>query len=65
MHYFMYKDNQGFWRWRFVAANNRIIAVSSESYHNESDCLWSINLIKGSSDAPVQQPTPAVRPLRR
>jgi uncharacterized protein YegP (UPF0339 family) len=49
----MYKDASGYWRWRFVASNNRIIAVSSESYHNESDCLWSINLVKGSNGAPV------------
>lgn len=51
--YYIYKDAGGYWRWRFVAANNRIIAVSSESYHNEKDCLWSIGLVKGSSDAPV------------
>jgi uncharacterized protein YegP (UPF0339 family) len=49
----MFRDSQGLWRWRFVAANNRIIAVSSESYYNESDCLYSINLVKGSAAAPV------------
>lgn len=52
-YYVMYQDTAGYWRWRFVAANNRIIAVSSESYHNKNDCLWSINLVKGSANAPV------------
>lgn len=52
--YYMYKDTSGFWRWRFMTTtNNRIIAVSSESYHNASDCEWSINLVKGSSNAAV------------
>lgn len=53
MAYHMYRDTAGYWRWKFLAANNRTIAVSSESYHNEADCLWSINLVKGSSAAPV------------
>jgi uncharacterized protein YegP (UPF0339 family) len=53
MAYYMYRDSQNQWRWRFVAANNRVIAVSSEAYHNETDCRWSINLIKGSGGAPV------------
>jgi uncharacterized protein YegP (UPF0339 family) len=51
--YYMKKDNQGQWRWRFVASNGRTIAVSSEAYHNEADCLHSIALVKGSSTAPV------------
>ena len=54
MHYEMYVGQDGYWRWRFVAANNRIIAMSSESYHNQNDCLWSVNLVKGSSAAPVR-----------
>ena len=53
MKFYYGKDNQGYWRWRLVAANNLTIAVSSESYHNESDCLASINLVKSSSNAPV------------
>lgn len=53
MKYYMYKDVQGQWRWRYEAANNRIIAVSSESYHHETDCLHSINLVKAGTNAPV------------
>ena len=41
------------WRWRLRAANNRIIATSGESYHNMSDCLNGISLVKKSIDAPV------------
>lgn len=27
------------WRWRYVARNGRIIATSSEGYHNRADCI--------------------------
>ena len=53
MEYHMYKDTNGQWRWRLLAANNRIIANSDEGYYNESDCLHAINLVKSSSTAPV------------
>lgn len=53
--YTVYKDAGGRWRWRLVAANNRIIADSGESYHNRQDCLAAIELIKNSKDAPVSE----------
>lgn len=55
MVYYIYKDASGYWRWRLRAANNRIIADSGESYVNKSDCLHAINLVKGSSVAPVYE----------
>lgn len=55
MAYYMYKDSQGYWRWRLRAANNEIIAVSSESYYNKADCRHSIDLVKASKDAPVYE----------
>jgi len=53
MHYQMYKDGYGQWRWRLVAANNKIIADSGEGYHNEQDCLHGIRLVKSNQNAPV------------
>jgi len=53
MKYVIYQDTSNQWRWRFIAANNRIIAVSSESYWNQQDCLASIALVKASAPAPV------------
>ncbi len=53
MAYYVYKDGQGYWRWRLRTANNRIIADSGESYHNTTDCLAAITLVKGSGSAPV------------
>ena len=55
MTYYIYRDQSGYWRWRLVAANNRIIANSGEGYHNKSDCLHAINLVKSSGSAPVYE----------
>lgn len=53
MAYHVYVDANRQWRWRLVAANNRTIANAGEGYHNKADCLSAINLVKGSSTAPV------------
>lgn len=55
MAYYLYKDASGYWRWRFKAANNRIIADSGESYHNKTDAIWAINLVRGSGSAPIYE----------
>ncbi|GKS65308.1 UPF0339 protein [Nitrospira sp.] len=55
MQYRMYKDSNGHWRWQLVAANHRIIANSGEGYWNKADCQSAINLVKGSSYAPVYE----------
>jgi uncharacterized protein YegP (UPF0339 family) len=54
MYFETYHDSDGYWRWRLVAANNRIIAVG-EGYHNHTDCLHAVNLVKSSHSAPVYQ----------
>jgi len=41
------------WRWKFKSSNGNIIAVSSESYINRTDCISSIKLMKNCADAPV------------
>ena len=54
MKYTIYKDNVGEWRWRLQAGNNEIIA-SGEGYHNKSDCLHAIDIVKDSKNAPVHE----------
>jgi uncharacterized protein len=53
MYYQMYRDQNHQWRWRLIAANNRIIANSGEGYHNEADCRHAITLVASSSNAMV------------
>lgn len=53
MTFYLYKDTQGLWRWYLSAANNKTIAVSSESYYNKQDCSHAIDLVKSAWNAPV------------
>lgn len=55
MAYYMYIDNEGRWRWQLLAANYRIVAVSSESYINKKDCREAITLVQLSASAPVYE----------
>ena len=50
----VYEDAGGEWRWRLVAGNDRIIAVSGEGYRDKRDCLRGIELVKDSKDARVE-----------
>ena len=54
-HYQVYKDRAGYWRWRYVAANNKIIADSAESYISKDSCLAGIGIMKASSHSPVYE----------
>jgi uncharacterized protein YegP (UPF0339 family) len=53
MAYHVYTDVNGQWRWYLQAANGRKIANSGEGYYNRQDCLDAINLVKGSTYAPI------------
>ena len=54
MYFQIYRDKIGEWRWRLRAKNHEPIA-SGEGYKNKSDCLHAIELVKSSSDAPVNE----------
>lgn len=54
LNYEIYQDKSGQWRWRLVTVNKRGIAESAEGYYNKQDCLDAIDLVKGSSYAPVR-----------
>ncbi len=50
----VYQDSKGEYRWRFVAANGRIVAVSSEGYSSKWGATNSIDIMKGEGPgAPV------------
>jgi uncharacterized protein YegP (UPF0339 family) len=40
------------WRWKFIASNGKVIAVSSEGYNNFIDCVAGMNLVRASASAP-------------
>ncbi len=55
MIYWIYKDSLGKWRWYLMGANNRKIADSVASYFNKSDATADINLVRGSTSAPIYE----------
>lgn len=55
MHFIIYTDTNRQWRWRLLAANNKIVADSAESYWNKADCLAGIALVRQSHSAPVYE----------
>lgn len=58
MKFQVFKDVSSQYRWRMVAANGRIIAVSGEGYHNKKDCTDAIDLVKRFAPiAPVEDLT--------
>lgn len=56
MYYHLYKDVANQWRWTLYSGGNyKKIANSGEGYFNKADCIAAINLVKGSSFAPVKE----------
>lgn len=56
MHFTLYKDVSGYWRWTLYAANNKKIADSGEGYFNKQDALHGIGLVMSTSrNTPVYE----------
>jgi uncharacterized protein YegP (UPF0339 family) len=53
MTYWIY-TSAGQYRWRLIAANNRIIANSGEAYRNRADCVAAIELVRKSTNTPIR-----------
>lgn len=43
MHFQIYRDSAGEWRWRLRAANNEIIADSAEGYITKRNVLRAVS----------------------
>jgi len=50
-HFELYTDLAGEWRWRFVAANGRVMADSGEGYERKGDAEEAIETIKDLLDS--------------
>jgi uncharacterized protein YegP (UPF0339 family) len=53
MRFEIYRDADNQYRFRLVAANNKIIC-SSEAYRNRKDCLDAIELVRDSQHSPIR-----------
>lgn len=56
LHFLLYRDKAGEWRWTLFAANNKKIASSGEGYHNKEDAKHAVTLVMGASTAtPIRE----------
>jgi uncharacterized protein YegP (UPF0339 family) len=56
MHFHLYKDRGGEWRWRLVAVNGKIVADSAEAYATKSNAEAGIALVqRDAAAAPVRE----------
>lgn len=53
MKYKIYQDETREWRWQFIGGNGENLA-SGESYKRRAMALKVVNLMKASSDAPIE-----------
>ncbi|HTN02602.1 YegP family protein [Planctellipticum variicoloris] len=61
MMFYVYRDEDGYWRWRLVTASNQVLAQSPRAYHQKDDCRAVIQLVRNCGIArvheiPVQMP---------
>lgn len=55
VHFYVYQDQAGEWRWRLIAANNYIVAVASEGYSSYSKAVESAQWVKDNAQkAPIK-----------
>lgn len=53
MHFEIYKDAAGKYRWRLRSANNKTVADSGEGYNSEQACRHGIDLVRGTTNIPI------------
>lgn len=51
MRFVIYPDQRGLWRWRIIAANNRIVADSGEGYANKQNAERAVQMIQSFGEA--------------
>lgn len=57
MRFELYRDVKGEWRWRLRAENGEVVADSGEGYVRREDCEHGIALVKGATNARVDDMT--------
>lgn len=61
MMFYLYRDDEGNWRWRLATASGQALAESPTSYLRKEDCRAVIQLVMNSRIARVHEIlTPAV-----
>lgn len=43
----VYRDNEGLWRWRWLAKNGHVMADSGQGYADKRDCIRGLERVTG------------------
>lgn len=54
MVFFVYRDQEGLWRWYLQGPDGAELADSSRSYQDLRDCTGAIALVRGCADARLE-----------
>ena len=57
MFYQLYKDNRSLFRWKLLASNHHIIAISNQGYISKENALRSIILTQESKGVRIEDLT--------
>ena len=57
MFYQLYKDNRSLFRWKLLASNNHIIAISHQGYISKENAIRSIILTQESKGVRIDDLT--------
>ncbi len=55
MMFYIYRDEDGYWRWRLATARNQVLAESPRAYHRKDDCRAIIQLVRNCGIAQVHE----------
>ena len=65
MMFYMYRDDEGNWRWRLVTAGKQVLADCATSYARKEDCRAAIQLVRDCRLARVHEMQAAPLPGAR
>ena len=51
--FLIFQDKNQHWRWNYLAANGRIVAIGAEAYLRPQGCLKAIRLLQESTSIPI------------
>lgn len=64
MHFYVFKDRRGEYRWTLYAANGEPVADSAEGYTRLASCIHGIHLVRGRGAAVPIRYAPGILPRR-
>lgn len=56
LHFRIFQEAGGKWRWRLIAANGTVVCESAEAYDHRLHLSWGMSQVRQSQNAPSYEP---------